>query len=99
MVAREYDVCVWCEIHDRITGSVNPAPYVAMLSLKVTLPPKDILVLLTYRALSTVLSKNLQLMKVAFGTKISITAGCGEYNVVGLHIYCINVSSKDQSEE
>ena len=82
-----------------LSSSVNPPPYVAMLSLKVMLPPKNTLVLLAYRELSTVLSKNSQLMKVAFGTKISITAGCGEYNVVGLHIYCINVSSKDQSEE
>ena len=39
-------------MHDRVSSSCSPAPYVAMLSLKVMLPPKNMLVLPAVSALS-----------------------------------------------
>ena len=64
------------------SSSCSPAPYVAMLSRKIMLPPKNMLVLPAVSALSAVLSKNAQSMNVAFGTEESITPGLNVYNVV-----------------
>ena len=57
-----------------LSSSDNPPPYnMAMLSLKVMLPPKNTLVPSAARPPFTALSKNPQSMKVAFGIKESIT--------------------------